>query len=252
MSGRLLFLGYDRDTTRLYDVIEADGWAVEHRSSPVDDLTTYDLVVSFGYRQKISSEVLAGASRPVLNLHMSYLPFNRGAHPNFWSFYDGTPAGISIHELDDTIDGGPVCFQKLVNFDNEEQTFATTYDRLFAELEELFCVHAEALLSGEYEARPQRGKGTSHCAADLPGEMTDWHLDIQQTLAKIDQSYGDRHKRDMELVDEIQAVRTRNNVNWMDLLRIALTHAPDEAKAVLRTINSDDRTISELFKELGK
>ena len=48
---------------------------------------------------------------------MSYLPFNRGAHPNFWSFVDNTPSGVSIVEIDKGIDTGPVIYKKKIKFD---------------------------------------------------------------------------------------------------------------------------------------
>ena len=55
---------------------------------------------------------------------------------------------------------------------------------------------------------------------------------------------------DLELINQIEKVRTNNNVNWMDILRIAITYAPDKTKKVLNRINKDDNKISELFKEL--
>jgi hypothetical protein len=49
---------------------------------------------------------------------------------------------------------------------------------------------------------------------------------------------------------EIEHIRTRNNSLWMELLRIALRHAPEEAKKVLRKINENDNAVSRLLKEL--
>ncbi|MDI7864283.1 hypothetical protein MRS76_20295 [Rhizobiaceae bacterium n13] len=74
MTGRLLFLGYDRNQTRLVELIERFGWQVEHAAEPVHDLSGYDLAVSFGYRHILKAEALATARRPVLNLHIAYLP----------------------------------------------------------------------------------------------------------------------------------------------------------------------------------
>ena len=37
----------------------------------------------------------------------------------------------------------------------------------------------------------------------------------------------------LDIIDQIEKVRTKNNVNWMDLLRLAFTHAPDEAKLLM-------------------
>ena len=41
---------------------------------------------------------------------MSFLPYNRGSHPNFWSFVENTPKGVSIHEVSNGIDDGDIIF----------------------------------------------------------------------------------------------------------------------------------------------
>lgn len=55
-----------------------------------------------------------------------------------------------------------------------------------------------------------------------------------------------------QIVLKIQEVRSRNNVLWMDLLRIALEAAPDKAKATLELINKNDAQISALVAKLAK
>ena len=56
----------------------------------------------------------------------------------------------------------------------------------------------------------------------------------------------------LKIIDEIEKVRQQNNINWMDLLRLAFRVSPSEAKILVRKINCDDDKISQLFKELGK
>ena len=56
----------------------------------------------------------------------------------------------------------------------------------------------------------------------------------------------------LKLIDEIEKIRTQNNINWMDLLRLAFKRAPEEAKLLVRRINTDDKRISKIFAELGK
>jgi len=56
---------------------------------------------------------------------------------------------------------------------------------------------------------------------------------------------------DLEIIDAIQRIRNSNNVNWMDLLRIAFKHAPDEARAVFKRITSSDNAIGDLSKLLA-
>jgi hypothetical protein len=46
--------------------------------------------------------------------------------------------------------------------------------------------------------------------------------------------------------------RRQNNILWMKLLEIALSHAPAETKAVLQQINKNDATISALLAELAQ
>tara|TARA_X000001036_G_C19991949_1_gene526643 strand:+ start:256 stop:450 length:195 start_codon:yes stop_codon:yes gene_type:complete len=56
----------------------------------------------------------------------------------------------------------------------------------------------------------------------------------------------------LKIIDEIERVRTRNNVNWMDILRVAFRHAPDEARVIMGKINSEDKEIANLLEKLGE
>tara|TARA_B100000315_G_scaffold3868_1_gene3830 strand:+ start:88 stop:291 length:204 start_codon:yes stop_codon:yes gene_type:complete len=56
----------------------------------------------------------------------------------------------------------------------------------------------------------------------------------------------------LKIIDEIEKVRTRNNVNWMDILRLAFIHAPEDAKELMKKINTADDEISDLLKTLLK
>ena len=71
----------------------------------------FDVIISFGYR-KIIKKFLQSLKRPIINLHVSYFNFNRGSHPNFWSFIEGTPKGVSIHEINEIIDSGNLILRK--------------------------------------------------------------------------------------------------------------------------------------------
>lgn len=53
-----------------------------------------------------------------------------------------------------------------------------------------------------------------------------------------------------EIIDKIQSVRSENNKNWMQLLRIAFREAPEEAGEVMKKIEICDRLVSNLTKEL--
>ena len=52
------------------------------------------------------------------------------------------------------------------------------------------------------------------------------------------------------IINEIEKVRTKNNVNWMDVLRLAFKHAPEETKGLTKKIDYEDNRVSELVKKL--
>ena len=56
----------------------------------------------------------------------------------------------------------------------------------------------------------------------------------------------------LEIIDEIEKVRSGNNMNWMDILRLAFTHAPEKRKKLMKRIDHEDNRISELVKKLSK
>jgi Na+/serine symporter len=57
---------------------------------------------------------------------------------------------------------------------------------------------------------------------------------------------------DLEIIDEIEKIRSKNNINWMNVLRLAFKHAPDEARKLVSEINIDDQKISKLLKQLSE
>jgi len=60
-----------------------------------------------------------------------------------------------------------------------------------------------------------------------------------------------KNKNYFKIIDQIEKIRTKNNINWMDLLRLAFKHSPDEAKKLVKKINKSDNKISSLFKKLS-
>lgn len=54
----------------------------------------------------------------------------------------------------------------------------------------------------------------------------------------------------MNTVTEIEKVRASNNHLWISLLQIALDHAPEETKIVLKQINENDQKISAMMTDL--
>ncbi len=124
-----------------------------------------DFLVSHGYRHIIRQSVLDRFPRRAVNLHISYLPWNRGADPNLWSFIENTPKGVSIHYLDAGIDTGDLIAQRRVEFGSAE-TLRSSYARLQAEIAGLFAEHWKQIRVGGCVATKQVGPGSFHRIAD--------------------------------------------------------------------------------------
>lgn len=90
-----------------------------------------DFVVSFGYRHIIKPDVIQRHRGRMINIHISLLPWNRGAEPNFWSWFDRTPKGVSIHAIDEGIDTGDIIFQLPIDFkDKSKETLRSSHATL--------------------------------------------------------------------------------------------------------------------------
>lgn len=57
-------------------------------------------------------------------------------------------------------------------------------------------------------------------------------------------------KKYLLIIDKIQKMRAKNNSNWMDILRLAINHAPEEAINLMKKINQKDQKISKLFNKI--
>ena len=177
---KILFLGYTDKETCLHSILASRGCQVDHSSEKTINTSDFDLIISFGYRHIIPNEIIIN-SCPIVNLHISFLPFNRGSHPNFWSHFDATPSGVTVHLIDKGIDTGLYLFQKRVFFNTEKLTYKESYQILINEIETLFIHNIDEILSLEFEPKKYEEKGTYHSAADLPKEVN-WNSIIDNQL----------------------------------------------------------------------
>lgn len=122
-------------------------------------------LVSYGYRYILRRDVLDRFPGRAVNLHISYLPFNRGSDPNLWSFLEDSPKGVTIHLLDEGVDTGMILRQREVAMQPDD-TLATSYARLSTAIEDLFEAMWPAFVAGEVPPTPQVGAGSVHRLKD--------------------------------------------------------------------------------------
>ena len=59
-------------------------------------------------------------------------------------------------------------------------------------------------------------------------------------------------KKQNKIINQIQKVRSINNINWMKLLKIAIKSSPKETKLVIKKISINDKKITKLVNILSK
>tara|TARA_B100002019_G_scaffold78550_1_gene67829 strand:- start:602 stop:811 length:210 start_codon:yes stop_codon:yes gene_type:complete len=67
---------------------------------------------------------------------------------------------------------------------------------------------------------------------------------MKKNLKKINQG--------LKLINQIQKIRSKNNKNWMDLLRLSLKLDFNSTSKILKEICKDDKRISNLAQKIYK
>jgi len=166
---RILFLGYPDCELLTFlrndSSVELD--QLEEKINPAYlKNKTYDLAVSYGYRYLIPLEIIWCLQNRMINLHISYLPWNRGADPNFWSFMDNTPKGVTIHMIGRGIDTGPILFQQEIKMKADEETLKSSYVKLNAAIQKLFMTHWDKIKKWEVDLAAQSEEGSFHKSSE--------------------------------------------------------------------------------------
>lgn len=58
-------------------------------------------------------------------------------------------------------------------------------------------------------------------------------------------------KKYLVIINKIEKIRKKNNINWMNILRLAFKKSPEEASILMQKIYQDDGKISKLVKKLS-
>ena len=67
---------------------------------------------------------------------------------------------------------------------------------------------------------------------------------------EMDQNYF-MSKKYLNIVKKIELARSKNNKNWMDLLRLAIEKAPKQAKQILKELIIKTKTYQSFFQKLN-
>lgn len=155
-----------------------EAWCNEHH---------FDLTVSYTYRYILTAEVLDALGNNAVNLHNSFLPWNRGADPNIWSILNGTPRGVTLHYMDAALDKGSIIAQKLVPLEGQA-TLQSSYDDLDRAAKELFRETLAVYPFWQDMRKQALGKGDYHASRDgeqIKRVISTWDMPVSEFIEKV-------------------------------------------------------------------
>tara|TARA_R110000765_G_scaffold207643_1_gene312740 strand:+ start:249 stop:1022 length:774 start_codon:yes stop_codon:yes gene_type:complete len=245
---RVLFLGYSECDLLSFLKDRCDVMQTEEKIS-LESMIAYapDLIISYGYLNIIGKEVIDHFYGRILNLHISYLPWNKGSFPNIWSIIDDTPKGVTIHMVDEGIDTGDIIFQRIVSL-SDDDTLSSSYWKLRENVENLFIENWEKIKQLDFERKKQEPDGTFHLKKTSTryfkklGILNNWEIKVGDLKTTADE----------DIINEIRDIRAKNNNHWMDVVKLAFRVSPTEARDIFKRIKYCDFKINELLKELSE
>ena len=153
----------------LFDWLAREGHETVLRSEALTEEwcreQNFDLTVSYTYRFLLSENTLHALHDNAVNLHNSYLPWNRGSDPNLWSIVENTPRGVTLHYMEAGVDKGAVIAQRLVPL-LPEDTLKSSYDRLDMAAQEQFRQAFQWYSYWPQMKKRPMGEGTYHSVKD--------------------------------------------------------------------------------------
>ena len=138
---KILCLYNNNCALELFRWIESQGHEIIVKSERLEadwcNREGFELAVSYTYRYILTGEVIKALHYNIVNLHNSYLPWNRGADPNLWSVREDSPRGVTLHYMNEKLDKGEIIVQELVPYD-DEMSLHDSYYQLDRAAKEMF------------------------------------------------------------------------------------------------------------------
>jgi methionyl-tRNA formyltransferase len=137
-----------------------------------------EMGISASFAYLLKPEMLAIFPRGCINLHAAMLPYNGGWHTNVWPIIDHTPAGATVHYIDNGVDSGDIIAQRETAIEPTD-TGGSLHEKITRDLIELFKENWPAIREGRNSRTAQdRSKATTHRKSEI-GEIS--HIDLNRT-----------------------------------------------------------------------
>jgi len=119
-----------------------------------------EIILICGYNGILSHDVLVSAT--CIGIHFSMLPFGKGPEPILASWINNEPIGVTIYEMNEDLDGGPIIMQRTCPMDPESETLESSIDKLLECSSNLIDECWSKIRSGSFETEIQSFAGSHH------------------------------------------------------------------------------------------
>lgn len=122
-------------------------------------ISNFDLIFSLHSKQFFPKDLITNVR--CINIHPGLNPYNRGWYPQVFSIINNLPAGVTIHEMDEYLDHGPIICQaevKIMDWD----TSLSVYTKLQTAELELLALNLQRIIGGEYKTTKAEEGNINH------------------------------------------------------------------------------------------
>lgn len=131
----------------------------------------------------LTDDVLSVVEGRAFNSHPSLLPFQRGWQPVFFSIWDNTSVGVSIHQIDTGLDTGRLIYQSEVQV-NASDRLDTLHFRCRLEILRGWAQTWPLVRADEIQPWEQTGPGNYHSRKEFetifPLLKNGWKTTVQE------------------------------------------------------------------------
>lgn len=136
----------------------------------------YDLFMSLHCKQIFPTRLVNNYR--CINIHPGLNPYNRGWYPQVFSILNKFPAGVTIHEMDEELDHGPIIAQQEVEIFEHETSF-DVYQKIQQTEISLLRTHLDDIVHHRYVAYTMQHEGNVNYKADFERLL---EIDLDQKL----------------------------------------------------------------------
>ena len=159
------------DANVLAMLTQKEQLSIVHKTNP-------ELIISGGFQHIIPESVLNVPDLGCINMHGSYLPYNRGGNTNVWPLIDQTPAGVSLHYMTPELDGGPIIDRRTIETQPSD-TAKSLLTRMRREAIQQFKQVWPEIRDNTVETIPQpQDGGTYHSRSEF---IDLWEIDLEES-----------------------------------------------------------------------